>query len=272
MAVQCFLFIFEHSNTGTDTIVLTLSCASHLDIVLIVQNLLPGWSRICRLTSIFSKYYTPPQASFDCHCTMWPSSLLCNKETEWVIRKGINQYYYWKFTNCVKASSDATGHIFSDVPGIIGCFGFSNIIHSHPGDPAEAGQAPACVQLANLATFLLSWAIDILRLSLSLWRYCGWLFFSSLHWWFQQPLPGGLPKGLMSPKELPVWWIQRREQHLVVVTMWLGNLSCHSRSTNSCQSLAVAKMSADVFVEWWGMVMMNDHLFWREQVSLISHR
>ncbi len=35
---------------------------------------------------------------------------------------------------------------------IIGCFGFFNIIHPHPGDPAEADQTPACVQLANLAT------------------------------------------------------------------------------------------------------------------------
>ncbi len=38
----------------------------------------------------------------------------------------------------------------------------------------------------------------------------------------------------------------------VVVTMWLGNLSCCSRSTNSCQSLAVARMPADVFAAGLG--------------------
>ncbi len=38
----------------------------------------------------------------------------------------------------------------------------------------------------------------------------------------------------------------------VVVTMWLGNLSCCSRSTNSCQSLAVARMPVDVFAAGLG--------------------
>ncbi len=56
------------------------------------------------------------------------------------------------YESCTNTSTDATGHIFSDVPGIIGCFGSFNIIHPHPGDPAEADQTPACVQLANLAT------------------------------------------------------------------------------------------------------------------------
>ncbi|KAJ7993249.1 hypothetical protein DPEC_G00270490 [Dallia pectoralis] len=38
----------------------------------------------------------------------------------------------------------------------------------------------------------------------------------------------------------------------VVVSMWLGNLSCCSRSTNSCQSLAVARRPADVFAAGFG--------------------
>ncbi len=38
----------------------------------------------------------------------------------------------------------------------------------------------------------------------------------------------------------------------VVVTMWLGNLSCCSGSTNSCQSLAVARMPVDVFAAGLG--------------------
>lgn len=34
----------------------------------------------------------------------------------------------------------------------------------------------------------------------------------------------------------------------VVVVIWLGNFSCRSRSTNSCQSLAEVKMPADVLL------------------------
>ena len=35
------------------------------------------------------------------------------------------------------------GHIVSDAPGVIGCFG-SYIRHPHPGDPAGGDQAPTC--------------------------------------------------------------------------------------------------------------------------------
>lgn len=43
--------------------------------------------------------------------------------------------------------NDASGHIVSDVPGAIGCFGSFNSIHLSPGDPAGVNQTPACVYL-----------------------------------------------------------------------------------------------------------------------------
>ena len=48
------------------------------------------------------------------------------------------QYIYW----CL------SGHIVSDVSGIIRCFSSFNIMHPPPGDPAGAEQAPACVRMA----------------------------------------------------------------------------------------------------------------------------
>lgn len=60
-----------------------------------------------------------------------------------VIMCFLNAFHYYGNT-----SNDATGHNVSDVPGIIGCLGFFNIIHPHPGDPAGADQTPACVQMA----------------------------------------------------------------------------------------------------------------------------
>lgn len=51
--------------------------------------------------------------------------------------------------SCVHTSSGASGHIFSDVPGIIGCFGSFNFMHPPPGDLAGADETPACVQMAN---------------------------------------------------------------------------------------------------------------------------
>ncbi len=44
-------------------------------------------------------------------------------------------------------------HIFCDVPGIKGCFGWFNIIHCLPGNRAEAGQTPAYVQMASYSYF-----------------------------------------------------------------------------------------------------------------------
>lgn len=45
----------------------------------------------------------------------------------------------------------------------------------------------------------------------------------------------------------------------VVAAMWLGNFSCHSRSTNSCQSPAVARMPADVLaVDIFGCLPPSD--------------
>lgn len=51
--------------------------------------------------------------------------------------------------SCVNTSDDPSGHVISDVPGIIGCFGSFNIIHPHPGDLAGADQTPACGWLAS---------------------------------------------------------------------------------------------------------------------------
>lgn len=51
--------------------------------------------------------------------------------------------------NFANTSTDAPGHVFSADPGVIGCFGALNIILPPPGDPAEADQTPACVQMAR---------------------------------------------------------------------------------------------------------------------------
>lgn len=52
-------------------------------------------------------------------------------------------------TSKILASADASGHICSAVPGIIGCSGSFNIIPPHSGDPVGANQTLACVQVAT---------------------------------------------------------------------------------------------------------------------------
>lgn len=61
------------------------------------------------------------------------------------------QVIYFPFFHCANTSTDVTGYIFSDVPGVIRCLISFPIIQPHPGDPAVADQTLACVQLANPA-------------------------------------------------------------------------------------------------------------------------
>lgn len=44
------------------------------------------------------------------------------------------------------------GHVISEKPGVIGCFGSLIFIHPHPGDPTGGDQSPACVQVACCST------------------------------------------------------------------------------------------------------------------------
>ena len=68
----------------------------------------------------------------------------------WRIKIGYYKTQNKDVTNVVYIhDTDASGHIISDVPGIIGHFGSFNIIRPPPGDPAGADRTPACVQMAS---------------------------------------------------------------------------------------------------------------------------
>ena len=89
------------------------------------------------------------------------------------------------------------GHIVSDAPGVIGCFG-SYIRHPHPGNPARGDQATTCVQVVHCYTCAPSLTRATMKPFQQLPRCSWWLFACAVRKSLRVPGPG-VETSLQSP-------------------------------------------------------------------------